>query len=181
MTDLKTHVIDDIIRIEGGYANNPNDSGGETKYGVTIAVARNYGYDGPMIDMPREIAVRIYEDLYWNSLRLDEICAMSEPIAAELADTGVNMGIGRAARFLQRSLNAFNQRADLFPDLTVDGYIGGKSIQALTVYLQARATDGEKVMMRALNALQGARYIKLAESREKDEDFVFGWMLNRVC
>jgi lysozyme family protein len=36
-----------LIDVEGGYTNNPDDSGGETMWGVTIAVARRNGYTGP--------------------------------------------------------------------------------------------------------------------------------------
>jgi len=35
-------------------------------------------------------------------------------------------------------------------------------------------------MVLALNCLQGAFYVELAEKREKDERFVYGWLLNRV-
>jgi hypothetical protein len=35
-------------------------------------------------------------------------------------------------------------------------------------------------MLRALNSLQGARYIDIGESRPANEDFMFGWFLHRV-
>ena len=41
--------------------------------------------------------------------------------------------------------------------------------------------DGEVVLVRALNSLQGAFYVELAEKRQKDEAFVYGWLLNRVA
>jgi len=37
------------------------------------------------------------------------------------------------------------------------------------------------VLLTALNCSQGARYLELAEGREKNEDFLFGWVLNRVA
>lgn len=178
---LKETVIAEIILVEGGYSNDENDSGGETMYGITVKEARANGYTGPMRDMPRSLAETIYAVKYWDALRLDDIQALSGPIAAELADTGVNCGVGTAAIFLQRSLNALNKQGTLYPDLKVDGGIGPATIAALTAYLKARAHDGgETVLLRALNSLQGARYIELAERREKDEDFVFGWLKNRV-
>jgi hypothetical protein len=55
------------------------------------------------------------------------------------------------------------------------------TIAALREYLSKRGpADGAKVLLRALNALQGAFYIGLAESRPKDERFVYGWFFNRV-
>lgn len=177
---LREDTIADIIGREGGFSDNPADSGGATRYGVTEAVARRHGYQGPMSALPRATAEAIYQREFWDALRLTEIGALSVAIAAELADTAVNMGPGTAAKWLQRSLNAFNLQASLYPDLAIDGAIGPATITALATYLRRRGTDGETVMLRALNGLQAARYIELAETRAKDEAFVFGWILNRV-
>ena len=51
--NLKHKIINQIIEREGGYVDDISDSGGETKYGITEEVARRYGYDGKMIDLPR--------------------------------------------------------------------------------------------------------------------------------
>lgn len=180
MSDLKKKTIDGIIAVEGGYVNDPNDSGGETNYGITIKVARENGYFGNMKDMPREVAVRIYETRYWDINRLSEIEMLSPRIAEELADTGVNMGVGRAGVFLQRSLNVLNQMGTHYPDIATDGKIGPGTIKALKDFLARRGKEGETVLYRMLNCLQGAGYVELAEKRVKDETFIFGWYKNRV-
>jgi lysozyme family protein len=90
------------------------------------------------------------------------------------------MGVGRAAEFLQRSLNALNSGGTLFADLTVDRDIGPSTMRALSAYMQHRGALGELVLHRALNSLQGAFYIELVERRQKDEAFIYGWLLNRV-
>lgn len=66
-------------------------------------------------------------------------------------------------------------------DIAIDGKIGPATIGALKAFLAKRGKDGETVLMRALNSLQGARYLELTEKREKNETFTFGWMLNRVA
>ena len=43
---MKDRIINAIIDREGGYVDEPDDSGGETNYGVTKAVARANGYRG---------------------------------------------------------------------------------------------------------------------------------------
>lgn len=172
--------VDEVIRIEGGYVNRPDDSGGPTKYGITQAVARRFGYKGDMRDLPRSLAVHIYKVGFWDELKLDDIEKLSPGIASELADTGINQGIGRAAAFLQRILNVMNNKGEYYPDIVVDSQIGPGTLAAFRSYLKKRPVDGETVMLRALNALQGAFYIELAERRVKDEAFVYGWLLNRV-
>ena len=57
-------IINEIIRVEGGYSNDKNDAGGETMYGITVAVARANGYAGNMKDMPRKVAYDIYYNQY---------------------------------------------------------------------------------------------------------------------
>jgi len=177
MTTLKNEIINDIIRVEGGYVNDPSDSGGATNFGITEVVARSYGYTGDMRDLPRETAYDIYVAKYWDAIRADDIVELSEAVAAEVVDTSVNMGPHRAGKFLQRSLNVLNNRGSSYPDLVVDGNIGPASVSALTMYLNAR---DESTLVRMLNCLQGAYYVELAERREKDERFIYGWFNNRV-
>lgn len=174
---MKQRIIDEIIRKEGGYVNDPSDSGGETNYGITAAVARANGYTSDMRAMPREVASRIYEARYWTPVCGDQLAALSEAVAGEVVDTAVNMGPGRAVKFLQRALNVLNQRGALYGDLTVDGKMGPASLNALSEYL---ATRSEGVLTKALNCLQGSFYIELAERREKDERFVYGWLSHRI-
>lgn len=173
--------VNKVIKIEGGYVNDPKDSGGETNWGITIAVARAFGYTGPMRDMTRQQAAEIYKARFWDSMRLDDVAAISPQIALELFDSGVNVGTQRAGEWFQTCLNAFNQEGSWYRDITVDGRIGPMTIAAFRDYMTRRVRNhGERVMLRALNALQGAFYIDLSQRRQKDERFVYGWILNRV-
>lgn len=168
------------LKAEGKYSNDPADSGGPTKYGITQAVARRFGYAGQMQEYPQEEAERVYKLQYWDTLQLDEVDAISEDIAQELFDTGVNMGIGRAGMFLQRSLNVLNREQADYPDLTVDGIVGPATIQSLRSFIARRKAQGELVLMRALDGLQRATYIEIAERNKTQESFVFGWLLQRT-
>lgn len=177
---VKQKVIDKITKIEGGYVNDPSDSGGETRYGITVAVARANGYNGSMKDLPLNVAKNIYIKKYWDALNLDKISELSALIAEELVDTGVNMGVGRAGKFLQEALNALNNCGSSYADLIVDGDVGGKTLRALEIFINFRGKEGEKVLFNMLNCLQGAFYIDLAKKREKDEKFIYGWFKHRV-
>jgi lysozyme family protein len=101
-------------------------------------------------------------------------------VAEELFDTGVNMGPKVAATFLQRALNALNRGASDYPDITADGMIGAMTVHALNGYRAKRGEAGEAVLLKALDALQGARYIGIAEANPKQEAFLYGWLANRV-
>ncbi len=174
MNSIKNKIIGEIIRVEGGYSNNVNDSGGETNFGITVAIARSAGYFGEMFDLPVQIAFDIYAERYWDSVKASD---MPESIAEEVVDTAVNMGISRAGKFLQRSLNALNNQEKHYPDIVVDGNIGPATIKALDAYLVKR---NGVTLTKMLNCLQGAFYVELAERREKDESFIYGWFKNRV-
>jgi lysozyme family protein len=172
--------IDDLIAREGGYVDHPADRGGATNWGMTEQVARAFGYHGRMQDMPRSVAKQIYVERYWRAPGFDQVNEHSAAVAEELLDTGVNMGPAVAGRFLQRALNVLNLEGKTYPDVTVDGAIGRMTIAALRAYLSHRGKDGHVVLLRALNAQQGARYIDIAEGRASQEAFVHGWFLHRV-
>ena len=174
-------LIDALIDREGGYANHPSDRGGPTKYGITEAVARAHGYSGAMRDLPRDEAAAIYKRLYWLRPRFDQVAKRSSAVAAELFDTGANMGPAVAATFLQRALSALNRDRSDYPDLVPDGRIGPATLAALDSFFELRGRDtGETVLLRALDALQGERYIRLAERRPANETFLYGWLANRI-
>jgi len=181
MSRLKEKIINRIIEIEGGYVNDESDSGGETRWGITKETARSAGYSGPMHLLPKWLAYEIYEKRYLEKIKFDQIEKLSPAIAEELADTSVNMGWQRAGEFLQRSLNVLNRGGRDYKDLVVDGMIGNKTIKALKKYLKKRGKEGEQVLYKMLNALQGSFYVELAERRVKDEKFIFGWYRNRVA
>lgn len=173
-------VIDDIIKREGGYINHPSDKGGATRWGITEAVARQNGWKGNMKDLPISLARDIYKKQYYTASGAERVASVNEKIAEEMLDTAVNMGTGCPAKWLQTSLNCLNEQGKLFPDLVVDGKIGNASVSALQKFLAKRGKDGETVILRCLNCLQGARYISITESRQKNEDFFYGWMLHRI-
>ncbi len=176
----KDNIFDAILGKEGGYVDHPNDKGGPTNWGITQATARAHGYTGDMRNLTREQALSILEADYWYGPRFDQVASVSSAIAAELCDTGVNMGPSVPVKWLQRWLNAFNNQQKLYPDLVADGQIGPRSISALKSYLAVRGKDGEEVMLRALNCSQGQRYLELAEGRPANESFVYGWLKERV-
>jgi len=173
-------LIDELMEREGGYVNHPADKGGPTRFGITETVARAHGYAGAMESLPRGEAAAIYRRLYWLRPKLDAVARRSGKLAAELFDTGANMGPAVAATFLQRALTALNRSAQDYPDLVPDGRVGPATLAALDAFLASRGAKGETVLLRAIEALQGERYLRLAERRPANEAFLYGWLANRI-
>lgn len=172
-----------LIEREGGerYTEHPSDRGGPTRFGVTQAVARAFGYQGDMRLLPRATAVQIFLERYWLQPKFSQVDAIAPAVAEELLDTGVNMGTGTATKFLQRALNTLNKRGALFPDLTVDGSLGKMSIYALRLFIDTRGNDGRATLLKLLNAQQAVRYMEIAEADQTQEDFTYGWISTRVA
>lgn len=178
--DKIDQIIEGVIQSEGGYVNDPDDAGGETMYGITEAVARANGWPGPMRDMPIGIARRIYRQRYVTIPWFDAVAGVDAAIGQELIDTGVNMGPAKAAEFLQRWLNGFNDTGRRYSVLFVDGRIGNVTIDALRAFIDWRGADGRRALLRGLNGLQATRYLEITEARPTQRKFLFGWVLNRV-
>jgi len=167
--------FDKTMGHEGGYVNDPTDAGGETYRG--IARVYNPQWEGwdiiddtkPNInDSELDPYVRqFYEERYWDVNRLDEF---PQSIANEMFDTGVNMGIGRAAKFLQECLNYLNRNGQLFTDLVVDGAIGSASLNAL-----AKVKKDEEILLTMLNVCQGRHYMDYMRKSPIQEKFARGW------
>lgn len=117
-------VYQHVLLREGGYVNDKDDSGGETNYGITKAVAREYGYNGSMKDISVTTVRTIYKDQYWNALKLDEV--ENQSVADTIADMGINAGVWRSAKMVQKVLNK-----EFGSGLVEDGKLGAKTITKL--------------------------------------------------
>ncbi|MDX3901507.1 MAG: glycosyl hydrolase 108 family protein [Sphingobium sp.] len=173
-------LIDEVIAREGGYSDHPADRAGPTRWGITQAIARANACAGDIRGLPRAVAEAIYRRLYWDRPGFAFVAEIAPDVAAELFDTGVNMGVAVAGGFLQRALNALNRNGADYADLTVDGTVGARTLAALGAFMALRGKGGASVLLKAIEALQGERYIALAESRPANEAFLYGWLANRI-
>lgn len=157
--------FEELIGLEGGYVNDPTDRGGETKYGISKRAYPNLNIKGLDLQQAKDI---YYRD-YWNTkyMRLDNISYY--PVALELFDTAVNMGVTTASKMLQRALNLMNRNEKNFKDLVVDGWAGEKTMQAY------KKVDN-KILLKVLNGLQFMRYVEIVTSNPSQERFFNGWM-----
>jgi lysozyme family protein len=171
-------VITGVMKTEGwdAYTNDPDDAGKETRWGITLASARAYGYTGPMKDLPEAVARAIYRKRYVDEPRFAEVFAIEPTLGAKLIDTGVNMGTTVAATWL----NGFNDTGSRYGDLHVDGRIGTVTLDALRAFVRWRGPQGITALLRGLNGVQASRYLDITESKPSQRKYLFGWVLNRV-
>jgi lysozyme family protein len=167
------------VGIERGYVDNPADPGGATCWGITERVARADGYSGDMRELPLERAQSIYRRKYWATRQLpcNELALWYEPAALEAFDVAVNCGIGEAAIFLQRALNALNRRGTLWPDVKEDGDFGALSLDALHA---CRDPQDKARVLKMMIVQRGEYYLDLTRRTDKFETFIRGWFDKRV-
>ena len=180
---------DITLKHEGGYVKDPVDVGGETYKGISRRYHPSWegwgiidGYklrqgfpNSAYKDSNLEILVkRFYKMYFWDVNLLDKFT--SQNIANEMFDTGVNMGVSRAATFLQRALNVLNNNGTIYVDLVVDGRLGPATLRAMSSCISYR---GDSYLYKVMNILQGMHYIDFMNKSPIQERFAYGWF-NRV-
>lgn len=102
-----------LIVSEGGYVNDPDDAGGETKYGVSKRAYPNLDIKNLTIEQAKEI----YCKDYWDRCKCGQI---PDCLSIMVADTAYNSGCTRAIKLLQQAL-----------DIKDDGIIGNGTLCAV--------------------------------------------------
>ena len=158
----KNKLIPIIKRWEGGYSDNPNDRGGATNSGVTLAVYQSvYGKNKTKNDLKRMTNEQwnyIFTKLYWNKWKADEI--KNQSIANILVDWVWMSGYGTIKKI-----------QSLF-GLTADGIVGNKTI------LYINSHDQEEVFNKIWNRRKSF-YESLVKNNPSQKVFLKGWM-NRL-
>lgn len=152
---------------EGGYVNHPNDKGGPTYAGVTIAVWTTYCKKHGLTANVRTLKAmkdsqwrEIMKGMYWDKLRCDEVRWQS--VANLMCDWGVNSGVVKAAMAIQKLVG-----------VTADGVVGPKTIAAIN------AAQNPDVLFQSLKSARRQNYKDMAKADQKKRTFLDGW-LNRL-
>lgn len=161
-----------LIGDEGSkYTNNPKDSGGPTKWGITKKTySAFFGYDASDEDiqtMSAMTAKRIYFSEYWKHLRGDEI--QSLVLAISFLDSAVLYGVGTIALLIQRSLNLCGAT------LKLDGVIGDKTLESINSI--GGGDQGTRFLTNTFCGLLLEHIDAVIVANPKDEEFRRGWTL----
>lgn len=168
MIDNFEQFITEVLEVEGGFVNDPDDRGGATNMGVTFRVYEEYyreKYDlnsGPedFIEMTLKEATDIYRYFYWDRVSADELPSGLDLLVADMA---VNSGVSRASKCLQKAVNAKQ-----------DGFIGPKT-------LAKTKAMGANVLIHKVFLLRREFYFTIA-SINNNIKFYKGWInrLNKI-
>lgn len=172
MADPKSFFIralEYVLGKEGGFVDNPNDSGGATKFGVTLKVLQLWRGKSVTVDDVRSLekaeVFEIYYDRYWLPVGCQEMTQY--PVALAVFDATVLFGIGITMLYTQKALSDCG-----YSGVTIDGHIGPKSIAALNQVDPAR-------FLRVFHTLFTLRISKVVQDNPKNQVFKAGW-LNRI-
>jgi lysozyme family protein len=145
----------------GGYTNDPADSGGETKWGISKAAHP----DLDIRSLSKSQASNIYKSQYYNKA-YDEIA--SDSLAFKLFDMGVLMGPKKAVQILQKTVNTFTSDT-----LIVDGAFGPRTLSRLNKALNLFGY--EEVLVKYKKKLSN-RLRLITWLKPKNKKFLKGWL-----
>ena len=112
--------VEHIFVSEGGYVDHPEDPGGATNMGITFRTLQDWRgtriTKSDVKNLSKDEAKAIYKENYWDPLRASEL---PKGVALVVFDAGVNSGISRSSRWLQKVLG-----------VEADGRIGPITLKA---------------------------------------------------
>jgi lysozyme family protein len=181
MSDFDT-AVKVILKHEGGLANNPNDPGGITNFGISIMfVTKILASQGVTLSFPIpntpdlikaltvDQAKEIYQKCWWDFFGYSRI--EDQTLATKVFDMAVNMGppdqhsakSGRAHKIVQESLNKLGRS-----EIVVDGQLGNKSYTAIN-------SIQSSVLLPVICAGQGSFYEGLIAANPRLAVFRSNW------
>lgn len=170
-----------VLKHEGGYVNDPNDTGGATNYGISLRYLKGVGdlngdgfkegdfnCDGvvdvkDIKEMTLADAVQIYKTQWWDKYSYGQI--PSQKLATKVFDTSVNVGSIQCHKFLQRALNAVNGNQTV----TVDGFIGPQTLREIN-------NADQNALIAAFRSEQAGFYRLIVEKTPTNQKFLKGWL-----
>jgi lysozyme family protein len=160
-------ILSFILKYEGGYANDPDDAGGETNRGITKATLAS-AYAQGLVDhnivknITREDASKIYAARYYLCYGYDKL---PYELSLVLTDTTVHGGRGGAAKVTQGALVSMGLA------IAVDGKWGPKTQAAL----EKAAAENPLRLAEAALVKRKAYYDAIIAAKPTQEKFRNGW------
>ena len=145
-------IIEVVLEHEGGYVNDPDDAGGETKYGI----AKRWYPSVDIKNLTKEQAKKIYHQDYWNPAKCNEVPPQLRHIYFDMV---VNFGKRGAVKVLQKAANSKTRNK-----IDVDGGIGPATLNAI-----------QNLTVDRVRAYRVLRFANIVIDKPKQEKFWVGW------
>ena len=171
MANFDLYFPKEIIAEGSAYEDVEGDSGGCTKYGLTLDDVKEYHVDldhngvfdcNDVKSIDRNTAHNMLKSLYWDYFKADQITNQS--LAEFIVDSGLNQGRVLIVKYIQGIVG-----------VEADGHFGPNSLKALLDHL----ADGAEDEFDALYKKREDRYNAIVASRPSQSKFIKGWM-NRL-
>ena len=146
-------IIEIVLKHEGGYVNDPKDSGGETNFGI----AKRFYPDVDIKNLTEEEAKTIYYKDYWIR---NNVHILPDDLKHIFFDMCVNQGRKTAVKVLQGAINGKGAK------IAVDGGFGPGTKKALLKY---------KPELERVRCYRLKHYYDLVSRKPEQERFLFGW------
>lgn len=160
MSEIFEYAVLQVLKREGGFVDDKNDPGGATNFGVSQRAYPDEDIQGMTEDRAKEI----YRRDYWEPLRLSEL--ENDYVTGEIFDTAVNMGLNRATKIAQESLNYLGSK------VAVDGIMGPETIGELNGWSKKDLV----ALLKVLNGVQFTQYFKIVSADPEAGQFSRGWL-----
>ena len=182
--DVFERALTHVLKDEGGYANHPADSGGETYRGI----ARNFWKNWPgwiIVDEAKKglrpnrrrdrtklnerlaadeklqgLISDFYRHHFWDAVSAG---LMPPQVGAKVFNMAVNVGTSRAGKLLQIALNNIGKQ------VAIDGAIGPKTLEA------TRGVGAEE-LVDAICKAQERFYRGIVKRKPSQSIFLKGWL-----
>ena len=145
-------IIEVVLEHEGGYVNDPDDAGGETKYGI----AKRWYPSVDIKNLTIEQAKKIYHQDYWNPAKCNEVPPKLRHIYFDMC---VNFGRRGAVKVLQQAADSKNRNK-----IKVDGGIGPNTLNAI-----------QNISLDRVRAYRVLRFANIVIDKPNQEKFWLGW------
>jgi len=145
-------IIEQVLKHEGGYVNDPIDAGGETNYGI----AKRWYPNVDIKNLTKEQAKKIYHQDYWRPAKCDEVPKQLRHIYFDMC---VNFGKKGAVKVLQQAANSKNR-----DKINIDGGIGPNTLKAI-----------QNISVDRVRAYRVLRFANIVNKKPDQDKFYFGW------
>lgn len=178
----------ETYEVEGIYSLDPDDSGGETVFGVArkkwpnlelwktvdlitgASLSEKIKANKSTVKQLLVNSSKLQEQLkefynkeFWGKFHLDEF---PQILCNEIFEQSVNIGVKQCTKHIQRTLNILNRDESAWNDIDDDGVFGDETLKALRIGVEKDL----KYVVKILNMYQGAFYLDL-----KNEKYIRGW------